>query len=90
LNKTLKSTAIALAFVGTAAIGIATAGAAEVVTFDPGAVAYGYSDGYWTRTHEWHAWGKPEYMQAYRARPGAVYHDWHHDRDADMGWHEVK
>jgi hypothetical protein len=85
MNKTLKATAIALAFAGVAAIG--SANAANVVVFDPGTVAYGYTDGYWTRTHEWHAWEKPEHRDVYRGSPEAkYYHDWGHDRDADHGW----
>ena len=30
-----------------------------VVTFDPGAVAYGYTDGYWTTKKEWRTWKNP-------------------------------
>jgi hypothetical protein len=83
MNKTLKATAIALALAGATAIGAANA--AEIV-FDPGAVAYGYNDGYWNRTHEWKPWGKPEYRTSYRASPGAKYFEWGHDRDANHGW----
>ncbi|HZK90773.1 MAG TPA: hypothetical protein VFC56_11550 [Stellaceae bacterium] len=85
MNKTLKAMAIALALAGATAIGAANA--ADVVVFNPGVVAYGYNDGYWTRTHEWHAWDKPEYRESYRSSPEAkYYHDWPHDRDADKGW----
>ena len=67
--------------------GIAGAYAADVsVTFDPGNVAYGYSDGYWTTKHEWRTWEKPEYVEVYRKHPGARYYEYRHDRDADMGW----
>jgi len=90
MNRTLKATAIAFALAGAMAIGVGTAGAAEVITFDPGVVAYGYTDGYWTRAHEWHAWQQPEHMQVYRTRPGAEYHEWAHNRDPDMGWREIK
>lgn len=47
----VKATAIA-ALLGSAAFGVAQA-ADTVVTFNPGVVAYGYSDGYWTTKHEW-------------------------------------
>jgi hypothetical protein len=87
MNRTLKATAVAVALASVALFG--TARAAEVV-FDPGSVAYGYKDGYWTRSHEWHKWEKPEHVQVFRARPNAEYHEWAHDRDADLGWHEVK
>lgn len=31
-----------------------TAHAAVSVQFDSGNVAFGYSDGYWDRSHQWH------------------------------------
>ena len=85
----LKATAIA-ALLGSAAFGIAQA--ADInVNFDPGNVAYGYSDGYWTTKHEWRTWEKPEYVEVYRKHPGARYYEYRHDRDADMGWRgEIK
>ncbi len=80
-------------FIKTAIVAVALAGApamvfAQSVTFDVGNVAIGYSDGYWDRGHTWHAWEKPEYRDTYRAAKGAEYHEWKHDRDKDMGWHE--
>ena len=67
--------------------GIGAARAADVsVTFDPGTVAYGDTDGYWTTDHTWHAWAKPEYIETYRHHPGAHYYAYKHDRDHDMGW----
>jgi len=75
------------------ALGLAfTAGSAfaqGVVVFNPGDVAYGYTDGYWTRDHVWHTWEKPEYVEVYRKYPGARYHEWVHTRDPDMGWVEI-
>ncbi|HEY6984136.1 hypothetical protein [Reyranella sp.] len=91
MNKSLKTAAFALAFSSATALGLATAGAADVhITFDPGNVAYGYRDGYWTRSHEWHTWERPEYVEIYRKHPGARYYEWRHDRDADMGWHPLR
>jgi hypothetical protein len=87
VKNTLKATAITLAFAAATAIGAATASAADVsVTFNPGDVAYGYSDGYWTTKREWRTWEKPEYVEVYRKHPGARYYEWRHDRDPDMGW----
>jgi hypothetical protein len=84
MNKTLKAAVIALALTGATAIGVANA--ADVIVFDPGTVAYGYNDGYWTRSHEWHAWAKPEDRAAYSKTETKYYHDWKHDRDTDQGW----
>lgn len=87
MTKTLKSAALALALAGVATIGISTAYAADVsVTFDPGVVQYGYTDGYWTRTHEWRTWERPEHVEVYRKAPNAAYYEYRHDRDPDMGW----
>ena len=90
MNATWKTTALAAALAGTAALGLASARAADtVITFDPGTVQYGYTDGYWTRDHVWHTWSDPKYIEVYRSHPGAVYHEWKHDRDPDMGWVEI-
>jgi len=80
----LKATALA-AFLATATFGAAQA-ADTVVTFNPGIVAYGYSDGYWTTKKEWRTWEKPEYVEVYRKHPGARYYEYRHDRDPDLGW----
>jgi hypothetical protein len=84
--KTLKASALALAVVSAASIGASAFAADTVITFDPGVVAYGYTDGYWTTKREWRTWEKPEYVQTYRAYPSARYYEYRHDRDPDMGW----
>ena len=90
MSKTLKNTVLAIALAGATALGAGTAFAVDaVVTFDPGTVQYGYTDGYWSRDHVWHTWSDPKYVEVYRHHPGAVYHEWKHDRDPDMGWVEI-
>ena len=84
MKNILKTAAIA-ALLGTTAFGVAQA-ADIAVTFDPGTVAYGYNDGYWTTKHEWRTWEKPEYVETYRKLPNAHYYEYKHDRDANMGW----
>ena len=83
MKSILKAAAIA-AILGTTAVGAYAADVA--VTFNPGDVAYGYSDGYWTNKREWRTWDKPEYVEVYRKHPGAHYYEYRHDRDPDMGW----
>ena len=83
MKSILKAAAIA-AILGTTAVGAYAADVA--VTFNPGDVAYGYSDGYWTTKREWRSWDKPEYVEVYRKHPGAHYYEYRHDRDPDMGW----
>jgi hypothetical protein len=84
MHKTLKAAALALV-VTSATVGIAYA---DSVTFNAGNVAIGYSDGYWDRGHTWHTWERAEHRDTYRAAKNAEYHEWKHDRDRDMGWHE--
>jgi hypothetical protein len=86
MHKSLKAAVLALAISGAAA-GVAYA---DSVTFSVGDVAIGYSDGYWDRAHQWHAWERTEHRDTYRAAKNAEYHEWKHDRDKDMGWHERK
>ena len=87
MTKTFKAAALAVALSGVAMIGVSSAYAADVVVqFDPGVVQYGYTDGYWTRTHEWRTWEKPEHVEVYRRAPNASYYEYKHDRDPDMGW----
>lgn len=86
----MKKTLLALAIAGAATVAAGPVFAqSAVITFDPGNVAYGYSDGYWTRDHVWHTWEKPEYVEVYRKHPGAQYHEWVHTRDANQGWVEI-
>ena len=83
MNKFLKIGMVSAVLAITPAVAFA-----DSVQFDIGNVAIGYNDGYWDRGHVWHAWEKPEYRERYRVDKGAEYHDWKHDRDKDMGWHE--
>jgi hypothetical protein len=83
VNTLIKTAIVAVALASAPAMAFA-----QSVTFDVGNVAIGYSDGYWDRAHTWHAWDKPEYRDNYRAAKGNEYHEWKHDRDKDMGWHE--
>jgi len=82
MNKFIKTAIV------TVALAAAPAAFAQSVTFDVGNVAIGYNDGYWDRGHTWHAWDQPAHRDAYRVAKGAEYHEWKHDRDKDMGWHE--
>jgi hypothetical protein len=87
LTKTFKTTALAVAFASIASFGISSSYAADIsVEFNPGVVQYGYTDGYWTRTHEWRTWERPEHIEVYRKTPHAAYYEYRHDRDPDMGW----
>jgi hypothetical protein len=89
VKNSIKIALIALAMSGGSIIASQPALADHVVvTFDPGVVAYGYSDGYWDRYHAWHRWRRHEDMIAYREAYHDHYYEWRHDRDRDHGWHE--
>jgi hypothetical protein len=83
VNKFIKIAAVTAVLAAAPAVAFA-----DSLQFDIGNVAIGYNDGYWDRGHVWHAWEKPEYRETYRASRNAEYHEWRHDRDKDMGWHE--
>ena len=83
MNKIFKSAALAVALASVSTLAFA---ADVVVQFDPNSVAYGYNDGYWSRTHEWHAWDQPSHREAYQKAPGVQYYEYAHTRDADQGW----
>ena len=85
MNKFLKIGIVSAVLAGAPAMVLA-----QSVTFDVGNVAIGYSDGYWDRGHAWHAWEQPAHRDTYRAAKGTEFHEWNHDRDKDMGWHERK
>jgi hypothetical protein len=51
-------------------------------------VAFGYQDGYWDRSHQWHQWRNDQEMRDYRKAGGNRYNDYRHDRDNDQGWHQ--
>lgn len=56
------------------------------ISLDFGNVAFGDNDGYWDNDHQWHSWASDNDSRRYRDYQGNHYHDWKHDRDADMGW----
>ena len=53
-----------------------------------GGIAFGYSDGYWDRDHEWHNWENKEAAERYRAENKDHYYERKRDSDRDAGWRE--
>ena len=81
---------VGLALAAAPAVHTNQAFAADKVTvgIGGGGIAFGYNDGYWDRTHAWHAWPSATSMNDYRTKNTTHYYSWKHDRDKDMGWHE--
>jgi hypothetical protein len=53
-----------------------------------GGVAFGYSDGYWDRGHQWHNWENRAAADRFRAENRDHYYDRKHDSDRDAGWRD--
>ena len=94
MRSTIKIALVALA-VGGSLLGLSlTAVAADSVSVTtttqsgPGGIAFGYSDGYWDRAHNWHAWENEQAMNTYRTANRDHYYEYKHDRDPDAGWRE--
>ena len=69
--------------------GTAPAHAADVaVGVGPAGIAFGYQDGYWDRSHNWHAWRDRDEAAHWREANREHYYDYKHDRDRDQGWRE--
>jgi hypothetical protein len=60
--------------------------AAVSVQFDAGNVAFGYSDGYWDRSHQWHRWPSTAARTSWSKQNKAHYYSHAHTRDKGAGW----
>lgn len=49
-------------------------------------VAFGFSDGYWDRSHAWHRWPSPAARRSWRARYPAHFFPHPHTRYRHAGW----
>jgi hypothetical protein len=65
-----------------------TAHAAVSVHFDSGNVAFGYSDGYWDRSHQWHRWPNTAARTDWRTQNRGHYYGHSHSHDHASGWRE--
>lgn len=57
-------------------------------SFDTGAVAFAYSDGYWDRDHNWHKWRDARESREYRARYRDNYDHRRHTSRRNNGWRD--
>ena len=89
MNRTLSAAILAFALAGATFATAGTASAANTgasITVNLGDIAFGYNDGYWDHSHQWHQWKNQDDLQTYRTASGNQYHDWKHTRDSDQGW----
>lgn len=66
----------------------APAHAAVSVQFDSGSVAFGYSDGYWDRSHQWHRWPTATTRNTWRDHNRGHYYSHAHTRGHGGGWRD--
>ena len=88
MRRTIAAAVAAFAVVAASACITSRPAAAQHVdvTVAPNA-AYGYSDGYWDRSHQWHAWKNRDEEDAWRKENSAHFYDKRHDQEANAGWH---
>ncbi len=87
MNRAIKIGLVTLALAGgSLAVGLPAKADNVTVAVDPGGIAFGYSDGYWDRAHQWHDWRDAAEAAQFRAENHDHYYDWKHDRDPDQGW----
>jgi Spy/CpxP family protein refolding chaperone len=78
--------ALAIMAAGSAAMAPSAMAQSAVVQVNPGGIAFGYTDGYWDQSHQWHAWRDQKEAQAWREEHRDHYYAYKHDRDRDQGW----
>jgi hypothetical protein len=91
MRTTLKAAVATLAILagGSLVAGLPAHAASDVtVQVNPGGVAFGYTDGYWDQSHQWHAWENAQAADKYRTENHDHYYAYKHDRDSDKGWRE--
>lgn len=86
-KNTLAALVAALLATGTLAP-LPKAHAAVSVQFDGGNVAFGYSDGYWDRGHQWHRWPSTAVRNDWHKQNGAHYYGHAHTHDRGAGWRD--
>jgi hypothetical protein len=62
--------------------------AAVTVQFDAGNVAFGYSDGYWDRSKQWHRWPSTAARTDWRAHNRTHYSSQAHTHANGWGWND--
>jgi hypothetical protein len=88
LRNTQAALIAALLAVGTLGPLTTPAHAAVSVQFDAGSVAFGYSDGYWDRDHQWHRWPTTAARNDWRTHNTGHYYGHAHSRDKAAGWRD--
>lgn len=87
MRRTITFAIAALALAAAPLATIAPAAAADAtVSVNSGGIAFGYSDGYWDRDHQWHQWRDRDEAREWREHNKDHYYDRRHDEEKDAGW----
>lgn len=86
MKRTIQAALVAVALAAPMAAPIVTHAADVSVQFNSGSVAYGYNDGYWDRTHAWHAWPSDRDRDAWHTQYHEHYYDQTHTVLPNGGW----
>jgi hypothetical protein len=76
----------AIAGVNLASMAPAQARDSFAFSFDTGAVAFAYTDGYWDKDRRWHSWRSQREAREYRTRYSHNYRGMRHTRARNRGW----
>jgi hypothetical protein len=82
----ISGTLLAFALVTAPVITSPPAAAAVDFSISLGNAAFGFSDGYWDRDHQWHTWRSRDEQRYFQSHYGEHYVNARHDRDRDQGW----
>ncbi|HEX4195408.1 MAG TPA: hypothetical protein VHY80_20035 [Stellaceae bacterium] len=88
MRNTKAALVAALLAAGALAPVAATPAHAASVQFNSGNVAFGYSDGYWDRSHQWHRWPNTAARTDWRKTNKEHYYTHAHTHDKGGGWHD--
>lgn len=89
MRRLIQGSLIAFALVTAPLIASSPSFAAADFSISLGNAAFGYSDGYWDRDHQWHAWRSKDEQRYFQTHYRDHYVAERHDRDRndrDQGW----
>jgi hypothetical protein len=83
--KTIVKTLLAVGLLSGAAMTVSAPAAAQPngFSFRLGDIGFAYDDGYYDRSHRWHAWRHQRERDWYRVNYRNHYRGYNHDRDRD-------
>ena len=90
MHRTIKTAVVVLALAGGSLAVVGSSAMADNVTIGigSGGFAFGYSDGYWDRDHNWHGYKDQAEAERFRAENRDHYYDRKHDEEANAGWRD--